>query len=93
MAVTSADSGDLKNIAVGGLCVFGALGILFFQPSVYRVCTLNAISTTRQATRPGDKLLRERPCSLCSSETGGLGAAAMKLLEMIDVLQDRGMSG
>lgn len=40
-----------------------------------------------QATRPGDKLLLEHGCSLCSS---GVGAAATELLKMVDVLQSRG---
>ncbi|CAN0350489.1 unnamed protein product [Ectocarpus sp. 6 AP-2014] len=42
------------------------------------------------ATRPGDKLLLEQGCTLCSSETGGVGAAATELLQMVDVLQSRG---
>eukprot|EP00903_Cladosiphon_okamuranus_P006370 g6237.t1 len=42
------------------------------------------------ATRPGHKLLLGETCSLCSSETGGLGADAADLLEIIDVLQSRG---
>lgn len=49
------------------------------------------VTVVRQATRPGDKLLLGKTCSLCSSETGGLGAVATDLLEMIDVLQSRGM--
>jgi len=44
----------------------------------------------RQANRPGDKLLLERGCTLCSSETGGVGAAATELLHMMDVLQSEG---
>ncbi|CAM9664047.1 unnamed protein product [Ectocarpus sp. 4 AP-2014] len=42
------------------------------------------------ATRPGDKLLQEHGCTLCTSETGGVGAAATELLQMVDVLQSRG---
>eukprot|EP00752_Nemacystus_decipiens_P001249 g1247.t2 len=42
------------------------------------------------ATRPGDKLLHGKTCNLCSSETGGLGAAATDLVEMVDVLQSGG---
>ncbi|CAM9686810.1 unnamed protein product [Ectocarpus fasciculatus] len=46
------------------------------------------ISTT--ATRHGDKLLHGATCNLCDSETGGLGAAAVDLLEVVDVRQSRG---
>lgn len=49
-----------------------------------------------QATRPGDKLLlRKDPrqnCTRCSSETGGLGAAATDLLEMVDLVKGKGES-
>lgn len=46
---------------------------------------------TLQATRLGDKLLDARGgCSLCKPETGGLGTAAIDLLQMADVLQGRG---
>lgn len=51
------------------------------------------ITATRQATGRGDKLLVKKACILCSSATGGLGAAATELLEMIDVRQSRGTSG
>lgn len=44
----------------------------------------------RQATRPGDKLLREDACGRCTSETGGLGAAATNLLLMIKAFQTKG---
>ncbi|CAN0044686.1 unnamed protein product [Pylaiella littoralis] len=43
------------------------------------------MQVSKTATRPGDKLLLEHGCSLCSSETGGVGAAAT------EVLQSRGM--
>lgn len=39
----------------------------------------------QQATRCGEKLLLGTTCSRCSSTTGGLGAAASELLEMVDV--------
>ncbi|CAM9463484.1 unnamed protein product [Scytosiphon promiscuus] len=41
------------------------------------------------ASQPGDKLLLQNTCSLCSSETGGLGAAATDLLEMVDVVRSK----
>eukprot|EP00752_Nemacystus_decipiens_P012983 g11487.t3 len=41
------------------------------------------------ATEPGDKVLCGETCSLCDPETGGLGAAATDLLEVIDVNQSR----
>lgn len=44
----------------------------------------------RQAIYPGHKLLHGKSCSLCSSETGGVGAAATDLLEMTDVLRSKG---
>ncbi|CAN0315933.1 unnamed protein product [Ectocarpus sp. 6 AP-2014] len=40
---------------------------------------------SKAATRPGDKSLFGATCSLCDSKTGGLGAAAMSLLEIVDV--------
>ncbi|CAN0399666.1 unnamed protein product, partial [Ectocarpus sp. 12 AP-2014] len=40
--------------------------------------------------RRGDKLLHGATCNLCDSETGGLGAAAMDLLEVVDIRQSRG---
>eukprot|EP00752_Nemacystus_decipiens_P008335 g7449.t1 len=43
----------------------------------------------KAAIRPGDKLLHGGSCSLCSPETGGLGAAAADLLELVDVLQSK----
>lgn len=46
-----------------------------------------------QATQPGDRLLDGKICSLCSSETGGLGKAATEFLHMLDVHQSRGTSG
>ncbi|CAM9435787.1 unnamed protein product [Hapterophycus canaliculatus] len=42
------------------------------------------------ANQHGDKLLLEKSCTLCSSETGGLGAAATDLLEMVDLAQSKG---
>eukprot|EP00903_Cladosiphon_okamuranus_P006419 g6282.t2 len=44
----------------------------------------------KEATRPGHKLLRRKTCSMCSPETGGLGAVATELLDMVDLLQSRG---
>eukprot|EP00752_Nemacystus_decipiens_P012229 g10841.t1 len=46
------------------------------------------------ATRAGDKILLERAggkpgCPLCSSETGGRGAAAAELLLMVDIRRER----
>lgn len=46
-----------------------------------------------QATRPGDKVIAGKTCSLCTPETGGLGAAAVEFLEIIDVHQSRGTPG
>ncbi|CAM9593028.1 unnamed protein product [Ectocarpus sp. 13 AM-2016] len=40
---------------------------------------------SKAATRPGDNILFRATCSLCDSETGGMGAAAMYLLEIVDV--------
>ncbi|CAM9180095.1 unnamed protein product, partial [Ectocarpus fasciculatus] len=42
------------------------------------------------ATRHGDKLLHGATCNLCDSETGGLGAVAVDLLEVVDIRQSRG---
>lgn len=45
-----------------------------------------------QATRAGDQLLLESAgCPLCSSETGGQGAAAAELLLMVDIGRERGI--
>ncbi|CAN0416414.1 unnamed protein product [Ectocarpus sp. 12 AP-2014] len=40
---------------------------------------------SKAAIRPGDNILFGATCSLCDSKTGGLGAAAMDLLEIVDV--------
>ncbi|CAN0315441.1 unnamed protein product [Ectocarpus sp. 6 AP-2014] len=45
---------------------------------------------SRSATQHGDKLLHGATCNLCDSETGGLGAAAIDLLEMVDIRRSRG---
>ena len=53
----------------------------------------DALRCTHQAARSeGDKLLEASGCSGCSSETGGIGAAAVELLRMVDVRKDRGVS-
>lgn len=53
----------------------------------------DALCCTDQATRPGDKLLDDGGCVRCSPETGGVGAAAVELVRMVDVRRDRGVSG
>ncbi|CAN0535803.1 unnamed protein product, partial [Ectocarpus sp. 8 AP-2014] len=44
----------------------------------------------KAATRRGDKLLHGATCNLCDFETGGLGAAAIDLLEIVNIRQSRG---
>lgn len=51
----------------------------------------DAILKTHQVTHKDDKLLQGRVCSRCSGETGGVGAAAIELVRMVDVRQDRGI--
>ncbi|CAN0207506.1 unnamed protein product, partial [Scytosiphon promiscuus] len=52
----------------------------------------DAMPLTTAATRVADRLLLESAgCPLCSSETGGHGAAAAELLLMVDVGCDRGV--
>ncbi|CAN0303665.1 unnamed protein product [Ectocarpus sp. 6 AP-2014] len=52
----------------------------------------DAMPLTTTATRAGHQLLLESaPCSLCSSETGGQGAAAVELLLMVDIGRERGV--
>ncbi|CAM9355977.1 unnamed protein product [Ectocarpus sp. 12 AP-2014] len=45
---------------------------------------------SKAATRHGGKLLHGANCNLCDSETGGLGAAAVDILEIVDIHQSRG---
>eukprot|EP00752_Nemacystus_decipiens_P017045 g15262.t1 len=47
------------------------------------------IQITKKATHPGDQLLHGKSCSLCSPETGGVGAAATDLLDMTDVHESK----
>ncbi|CAN0189484.1 unnamed protein product [Scytosiphon promiscuus] len=52
----------------------------------------DAMPLTTAATRAADQLLLESAgCPLCSSETGGHGAAAAELLLMVDVGRERGV--
>ena len=52
----------------------------------------DALCRTHQATRPGDKLLLEdKGCGRCSREIGGMGAAAVELVRMVDVRKARGV--
>ncbi|CAM9940111.1 unnamed protein product, partial [Laminaria digitata] len=46
--------------------------------------------TSTAARQEGDRLLEASGCSGCSPETGGIGAAAVELLRMVDVRKDRG---
>lgn len=46
---------------------------------------------TYQATRAGDNLLHSAGCPQCSPEIGGLGAAAVELVRMVDIPLDRGI--
>lgn len=55
--------------------------------------TPDALCCTHQATRLGDQLLEDSGCGRCSPETGGIGAAAVELVRMVDVGKDRGVSG
>ncbi|CAM9526964.1 unnamed protein product [Ectocarpus sp. 4 AP-2014] len=43
------------------------------------------------ATRAGDNLLGSAGCPQCSPEIGGLGAAAVELVRMVDIRLDRGV--
>ncbi|CAM9876886.1 unnamed protein product, partial [Ectocarpus sp. 12 AP-2014] len=42
-----------------------------------------------EATRDGDKFLEGSRCPQCSADTGGLGAAAIDLLRVVDIRLDR----
>lgn len=66
---------------------FSEAVIPLFQSSLTRMPYL----FTRQTRGPGDKLLQGCTCSRCSPETGGVGAAAVELLRMVDVREARGM--
>lgn len=50
-----------------------------------------ALVCTHQASRPGEKLLHHQGCSRCCRDTQDMGAAAVELLRMVDVRQDRGV--
>lgn len=47
----------------------------------------------RQACRAGEKLLEDRGCSQCSTDTRGLGTAAVEVLRMVGTRLDRGVRG
>ncbi|CAM9391565.1 unnamed protein product [Ectocarpus fasciculatus] len=51
----------------------------------------DAMALTDKATRAGDNLLDSTGCPQCSSEIGGLGAAAVELVRMVDIRLDRGV--
>ncbi|CAM9824534.1 unnamed protein product [Ectocarpus fasciculatus] len=51
----------------------------------------DAMALTDTATRAGDNLLDSAGCPQCSPEIGGLGAAAVELVRMVDIQLDRGM--
>lgn len=58
----------------------------------YRTSRISVFLCIPQATRAGDQLLLESAgCPLCSSETGGQGAAAAELLLMVDIGLERGI--
>lgn len=46
---------------------------------------------TYQATRAGHDLLDSAGCPQCSPEIGGLGAAVVELVRMVDIRLDRGI--
>ncbi|CAN0431719.1 unnamed protein product, partial [Laminaria digitata] len=52
---------------------------------------IDMLITSTAARSEGDKLLEASGCSGCSSKTGGIGAAAVELLRMVDVRTDRGV--
>ncbi|CAM9921826.1 unnamed protein product [Ectocarpus fasciculatus] len=49
----------------------------------------DAMLFVNKATRGGDKFLKGSRCPRCSSDTGGLGAAAIDLVRMVDIRLDR----
>ncbi|CAN0460435.1 unnamed protein product, partial [Ectocarpus sp. 12 AP-2014] len=51
----------------------------------------DAMPLADTATRAGDNLLGSAGCPQCSPEIGGLGAAAVELVRMVDIRLDRGV--
>ncbi|CBJ27067.1 LRR-GTPase of the ROCO family, putative pseudogene [Ectocarpus siliculosus] len=52
----------------------------------------DAMLFVNKATRSGDKFLEGSRCPRCSPDTGGLGAAAIDLVRMVDIRLDRDLT-
>ncbi|CAB1115503.1 unnamed protein product [Ectocarpus sp. CCAP 1310/34] len=61
------------------------------RASFVALTTVKVLHPTCQATRDGDKVLEGSRCPKCSADTGGLGAAAIDLLRVVDIRLDRGV--